>query len=172
MVFSTLFHWSLNFAVRSWWSEPQSAPGLVFADLVELLHLQLQRKESVWFWNWPSGDVHAYSWVGKGCLVWPTCYLLMSSGCWSHQLKLVWFCHGYSSVILVTMSVLAHTCSAASSYSLYFQAAVYILQTLVTSAPPVLAIVILDFWTPNWTFLVLFLKALNLLSHFKQCRTY
>ena len=23
---------SLNFAIRSWWSEPQSAPGLVFAD--------------------------------------------------------------------------------------------------------------------------------------------
>ena len=33
---------SLNFAIRSWWSELQSAPGLVFADCIELYHLQLQ----------------------------------------------------------------------------------------------------------------------------------
>ena len=25
---------SLNFAIRSWWSEPQSAPGLVFTDCI------------------------------------------------------------------------------------------------------------------------------------------
>ena len=30
-------------AIRSSWSEPQSAPGLVFADFIELLHLWLQR---------------------------------------------------------------------------------------------------------------------------------
>ena len=33
MVFPAFFSLSLNFAIRSWWSEPQSAPGLVFADL-------------------------------------------------------------------------------------------------------------------------------------------
>ena len=43
VVFSTFFNWSLNFAIRSWWSEPQSAPTLVFADCIELLHLWLQR---------------------------------------------------------------------------------------------------------------------------------
>ena len=33
----------LNLAIRSSWSEPQSAPSLVFADCIELLHLWLQR---------------------------------------------------------------------------------------------------------------------------------
>jgi len=32
-----------NWAIRSSWSEPLSAPGLVFADCIELLHLWLQR---------------------------------------------------------------------------------------------------------------------------------
>ena len=34
---------SLNLAIRSSWSEPQSAPGLVFADCIEFLHLWMQR---------------------------------------------------------------------------------------------------------------------------------
>ena len=32
MVFPTFFNFSLNLAIRSSWSEPQSAPGLVFVD--------------------------------------------------------------------------------------------------------------------------------------------
>ena len=32
-----------EFSIRSSWFEPQSAPGLVFSDCIELLHLQLQR---------------------------------------------------------------------------------------------------------------------------------
>ena len=43
MVFPTFFNLSLNLAIRSSWSEPQSVPGFVFADCVELLHLWLQR---------------------------------------------------------------------------------------------------------------------------------
>ena len=43
VVFPTFFNLSLNLAIRSSLSEPQSAPGLVFADLIELLHLWLQR---------------------------------------------------------------------------------------------------------------------------------
>ena len=43
MVFPTFFNLSLNLAIRSSWSEPQSAPGLVFADCIDLLHLWLQR---------------------------------------------------------------------------------------------------------------------------------
>ena len=35
MVFPTFFNLSLNFAIRSLWSEPQSAPGLVFADCIK-----------------------------------------------------------------------------------------------------------------------------------------
>ena len=36
MVFPILFSLSLNLAIRSSWSELQSAPGLVFADCIEL----------------------------------------------------------------------------------------------------------------------------------------
>ena len=43
MVFPTFFNLSLNLAIRSSWSEPQSAPGLVFPDCIELFHLWLQR---------------------------------------------------------------------------------------------------------------------------------
>ena len=43
VVFTTFFNLSLNFAIRSSWSGPQSAPALVFADCIELLHLQLQK---------------------------------------------------------------------------------------------------------------------------------
>ena len=43
VVFSTFFNLSLNLAIRSSWSEPQSVHGLVFADCIELLHLWLQR---------------------------------------------------------------------------------------------------------------------------------
>ena len=37
------FNLSLNFTIRSSWSEPQSDPSLLFADCVELLHLWLQK---------------------------------------------------------------------------------------------------------------------------------
>ena len=49
VVFPTFFSSTLNFAIRSSWSEPQSAPGLVFADCIELLHLWLQRIKLIWF---------------------------------------------------------------------------------------------------------------------------
>ena len=42
-VFPTFFNFNLNLAIRSSWSEPQSVPGLVFVDCIELLHLWLQR---------------------------------------------------------------------------------------------------------------------------------
>ena len=37
----TFFNLSLNLEIRSSWSEPQSAPSLVFANCIELLHLWL-----------------------------------------------------------------------------------------------------------------------------------
>ena len=43
VVFPILFHLRLNFVIKGSWSKPQSAPGLVFADCIQLLHLQLQR---------------------------------------------------------------------------------------------------------------------------------
>ena len=42
MVFPTFFNLSLNLPIRISWSEPQSAPGLVFAECIELLHLLFQ----------------------------------------------------------------------------------------------------------------------------------
>ena len=42
-VFPTFFNLSLNLAIRSSWSEPQSAPSLVFLDCIEVVHLWLQR---------------------------------------------------------------------------------------------------------------------------------
>ena len=41
MVFPTYFNLSLNLAIRSSRSEPQSAPGLVFADCIELLSVAI-----------------------------------------------------------------------------------------------------------------------------------
>ena len=41
VVFPTFFNLSLNLSLRSSWSESQSAPGLVFADCIELPHLWL-----------------------------------------------------------------------------------------------------------------------------------
>ena len=43
MVFPTFFNLSLNLAIRSSWSVPQSAPGHVFCWLCTLIHLWLQR---------------------------------------------------------------------------------------------------------------------------------
>ena len=42
-VFPTFFSLSLNLAIRNSGSEPQSAPSLIFADCIELLHHWLQR---------------------------------------------------------------------------------------------------------------------------------
>ena len=43
VIFPTFFNFGLNLAIRSSWSEPQSAPDLAFADCIELLHLWLPR---------------------------------------------------------------------------------------------------------------------------------
>ena len=41
MFFPTFFNLSPNLVIRSSWSEPQSAPSLVFADCIELVHCWL-----------------------------------------------------------------------------------------------------------------------------------
>ena len=74
MVFPTFFNLSLKMAIRSSWSEPQSAPGLVFADSIELLHLWHKEYNQSDF-----GIAHlvmsmcrVFSCVvGRGCLLWP-----------------------------------------------------------------------------------------------------
>ena len=78
MVFPTFFYFSLNLAIRSSWSEPQSAPILAFADCIEHLHLWLQRYNKSDF----SIDhlVMSICWVfscvvGRGYLLWTVCSL-------------------------------------------------------------------------------------------------
>ena len=83
VVFLTSFILSLNFAIRSSQFEPQSAPGLLFADFIELF-LWLQRTESVWFQYWSSGDGHVevvYCVIERGCLLWPVHSLSSVSLC-------------------------------------------------------------------------------------------
>ena len=58
MVLPTFFNLHMNLAIRSSWSELQSAPNLIFADCIELLQFWLQRIQSIWFLYWPSSDVH------------------------------------------------------------------------------------------------------------------
>jgi len=53
---SSIKAWILQSGGAHDWS--QSAPGLVFAECRELLHLQLQSIKSNWFQYWPSRDVH------------------------------------------------------------------------------------------------------------------
>ena len=64
---------SLNLAIKSLWSEPQSVPPLVFADSIEFLHLWLQRNNQTDF----SIDHLVMSMcravscvVRRGCLLW------------------------------------------------------------------------------------------------------
>ena len=74
----TFFNFSLNLAIRNSWSEPQSAPGLVFADYIELLHLW--RKEynpsdfSVGHLVMSMCRVFSCV-VRRGFLLWPVCSL-------------------------------------------------------------------------------------------------
>ena len=83
VVFHTFFNFSLNFAVRNSWSEPQSSPGFVFADCIELLYLWLQK--TIWFLYWQSGDVLLYS-----CLLgsWKRLFALTNTFSWKNSISL------------------------------------------------------------------------------------
>ena len=74
MVFPTFFLLSLNFAIRSSWSEPQSGPGLVFVDCIKILHLWLQDYNQSDFgidYLVMSICTVISCVVGRGCLLWP-----------------------------------------------------------------------------------------------------
>ena len=73
VVFPTFMNLSLNFAIRSPWSEPQSAPGLVFTHCIELLIFDWEEYNQSDF----SIDHLVMSMctvrscvVGRGCLLW------------------------------------------------------------------------------------------------------
>ena len=76
MFFPTFFNLSLNLAIRISWSEPQSAPGLVIADCIELLHSDCREYNQSDF-----GVDHLVMsmfsvfccFLGRGCLLWSVC---------------------------------------------------------------------------------------------------
>ena len=106
VVFPTFFNLSLNLAIRSSWSEPQSAPGLLFADCIE--HSIFGCKE----YNQSDFSVdrlvmsmcRVFSCVvGRWCLLWPVCslgktlpcFILYSKAkfaCYSRYLLTSYFC--------------------------------------------------------------------------------
>ena len=72
------FYLSLNFAIKWPGSEPQSAPGIVFTNCIEYLHLWLQKYNQSDFSidHLLMSMYRGVSWVvGKGCLLWPVCSL-------------------------------------------------------------------------------------------------
>ena len=85
VVFPTFFNLSLNLGIRSSWSEPQSAPGLVLADCIEFLHLWLQRIQSTSFWYWPSGDAHVLSLL---LCYWKIVFAMTSVFFWQNSVSL------------------------------------------------------------------------------------
>ena len=76
MVIPTLFSLSLNLPIRSSWSEPQSTPGLVFADCIELFHfgykecnqnmLKILQARLQQYVNWELPDVQTGFRKGRG----------------------------------------------------------------------------------------------------------
>ena len=77
VVLPTFFNLNLNLAIRSSWSEPQSAPGLVFLDYIELLHLSLQRIYNLisvlTIWWCPC--IESSLVLLEECLLWPVYFL-------------------------------------------------------------------------------------------------
>ena len=74
VVFTTFFNLSLNFAIRSLRSEPQSAPGLIFADCIELFHFCFKeyKQSEISIDHLVMSLYRVISCVvGKWCLLWP-----------------------------------------------------------------------------------------------------
>ena len=73
MVFPTFFNLSLNLAIKIAWSEPQSAPDLVFSDCIELLHFSAAYSQCGFIIDYlvmSLGRIFSCI-VGRGCLLWP-----------------------------------------------------------------------------------------------------
>ena len=78
MVFPTFFNLSLSLAIGNSWSEPQSTPGLVFADCIELSIFGCKEYNQSDFNvdHLVMSICRVFSCVvGKGCLLWPVCSL-------------------------------------------------------------------------------------------------
>ena len=73
VVFPTFCNLILNFAKRTSWSKPPSAPHLVFAECIELLHLCKEYNQSDFNIDHLVMSMCAVisCVVGRGCLLWP-----------------------------------------------------------------------------------------------------
>ena len=67
MVFPTFFNLSLNFAIRSWWFEPQSAPGLCWLYSFSIFGCK-EYNQSDFSIDYLMMSIPCV--VGKGCLLW------------------------------------------------------------------------------------------------------
>ena len=75
MVFPTFFNLSLHFAIRSSWSEPLSAPGLVFADCIgfSIFSGKEYNRSDFGIDHLVMSMCSVFSCVvARGCLLWPT----------------------------------------------------------------------------------------------------
>ena len=79
MVFSTFFNFSLNLAIRSSWSEPQSAPSLGFCwlyraspSLAAKNIINLISVSTIWWCPCIESSLVVF---GRGCLLWSVCCL-------------------------------------------------------------------------------------------------
>ena len=82
LVFPTVFNLILNLAIRSSWSGPQSAPGLVFADCIELSIFSCKECNQSDFdiGHLVISMCRFFSCVvGRGCLLWPLSVILNCS---------------------------------------------------------------------------------------------
>ena len=73
VIFPTIYNLSLNFAIRSSCSEPQSTPGLVFADCRASLSLTVKNRINLILVLiiWWGPRVESSLVFGRGCLIWP-----------------------------------------------------------------------------------------------------
>ena len=74
MVFPTFFNLSLNFTIRKWWSEPQSAPSLVFLTVwsFSIFGCKEYNQSDFGIDHLVMSMCRVFSCVvGRGCLLWP-----------------------------------------------------------------------------------------------------
>ena len=70
--FPTLINFSLNLAIRSSWSKPQSAPSLVFADFFSIFGCKEYNQSDFGIDHLLMSICRVFSCVaGRGCLLWP-----------------------------------------------------------------------------------------------------
>jgi len=79
VVFPTFFNLSLNLVIRSSWSDPESAPGLIFADCIESFSIfgcKEYNQSDFSIGHLVMSMCGVISCVfGRGCLPWPVCSL-------------------------------------------------------------------------------------------------